>query len=345
MIAITGSNGKTTIKNMLYAVLSQAHKSYATPGNFNNEIGLPLSIFDVQLDTEFAILEMGAAKIGDIDYLTRIAKPHVAMINNVSPAHTEGFGSVEGIAQGKGEIYAALHADGLAVMNADMPYVGEWNKLTDAKKVLFGHQQSADYVLQQVTAEEWVLQLPGQEVLKMQAPVPGKHNAMNALAVTAICHAMGISVEQIKQGLQAYQPESGRLQDMGLCQGVRLINDAYNANPASVKAAIEVLAVREHPTLLVLGDMKELGDESIRYHRQVLDYAQQHKIDQVVTIGARLQDAVADYEMVHWFADQQQLEQWLQQHWVEYKTVLFKASRGMALDKVINTMLQWGKAA
>ncbi|WP_395377148.1 UDP-N-acetylmuramoyl-tripeptide--D-alanyl-D-alanine ligase [Marinicella sp. W31] len=345
VIAITGSNGKTSVKNMLYSVLSQAHKSYATPGNFNNEIGLPLSIFDIEIGTEFAILEMGAAKIGDIAYLTRIAKPHVAIINNVSAAHTEGFGSIEGIAQGKGEIYAALHADGLAVMNADMPYVSEWNVLTEARKLQFGTAKDADYVLQDVTPTRWVLQLPSEEVLEMKAPAPGRHNAMNALAVTAICHGIGIASDQIKSGLQQYQAEAGRLQDMGLCQGVRLIHDAYNANPESVKAAIDVLKQCDQPSLLVLGDMKELGEESARYHRQVLDYAEQHDIDQVAAIGVRMQEAGKDHELVQWFSEQQQMEQWLQQHWTEYKTVMFKASRGMALEKVINTMLQWGKAA
>ena len=345
VIAVTGSNGKTTVKNMLSAVLSQAYKSYATPGNFNNEVGLPLSIFEMETGTDYAILEMGAAKKGDIAYLTQIAKPDIATINNVSAAHTEGFGSVEDIAKGKGEIYSALSTKGIAVINADMPYVAYWSELTPATQVLFGAAETADYRLLESKPGRWVLQLPNQDKLEIEAPVPGQHNAMNAVAVTAILDSLGIAAELIQSGLQRYQPEAGRLQDMGQCHGVRLIHDAYNANPESVKAAINVLAECEKPTLLVLGDMKELGEQSQAYHRQVLAHAREQQLDRVVTIGPNFETAAAKDEREMWFAEQAELEQWLQNHWSEYQTVLFKASRGMALEKVINTIIEWGEAA
>lgn len=340
VIAVTGSNGKTTVKNMLQAVLSQQYKCFSTIGNFNNEVGVPLTALDVPPDTKFAVFEMGASKPGDISYLTDIIKPDVALVNNVSAAHLAGFGDLQAIADEKSEIYRDFKRQGLAVINADMPYDTEWRNKTSARILTYGSSELADYRLCSCVGSVIECELPGNRKFTMNMPIPGQHNAYNILAVLAILDGLSIPLDVIHDGLNGYRPEAGRLQELGKYDGVSIIHDAYNANPASVKAAIDVLYDMDPGGLLVLGDMKELGDETEALHKEVLDYAQERGLNKVLIIGQIFKSLSDLYAFAIYFDDHNRLIAWLEQHWRHYKTVLFKASRSMSLDTVIDALVK-----
>lgn len=350
VIAITGSNGKTTIKNMLHAVLSQSHQCFATPGNFNNEIGLPLSLLQLAADDEFAVLEMGAAQIGDIAYLTAIAKPDVALISNVSNAHIGRFGSVANIAQGKSEIYQALDSDGLAVINADDEFAATWiNELengSNCEQLLFG--SGANSQVQWLGDTEGMSRyaLPEQQNLSIKLPIYGDHNRLNAAAVIAVAVGLQVSLADIQSGLECFENEAGRLQLLGEINGVKLIDDCYNANLASVKAAIDVLSEQPQPTVLVLGEMAELGDYAEQLHHQAGSYATAQKIDRVLAVGS-FAKAVCDGVdgICHYYQNLDSLRQDLQQDWPSGGTLLVKGSRAMKMERLIADLTAMEKIA
>ncbi len=284
VVGITGSNGKTTIKEMLASILRQQADVLATEGNYNNELGVPLTLFRLEAKHQYAVLEMGASKTGDIAYLAGIAQPMVGVISNIGPAHLEGFGSVEGVAKAKGELYQALPTDGCAVINGAEPWVDLWRNRNAAKRVLtFGFDQNNDINMPPGGSSPSVNTPLGQ--FDLELALPGQHNQLNALAATAAAVALQIPTEQIVTGLQAVQPVPGRLNLIRADAGWLVIDDTYNANPASLYSALQLLAGMQGKAWLVLGDMKELGEDSRKLHAEVGDAARAMGVRRIFTTG------------------------------------------------------------
>ncbi|AUJ11656.1 UDP-N-acetylmuramoylalanyl-D-glutamyl-2, 6-diaminopimelate--D-alanyl-D-alanine ligase [Xanthomonas oryzae pv. oryzae] len=299
VLALTGSNGKTSVKALLLSILQEAGRVegttvYATPGNRNNEIGLPLAVIAAPDDADFAIYEMGAGKPGDIAYLTDIAQPHVALVNNIAPAHLERLGSLLGVAQTKGAIYAALPADGVAVINADDAF-GMWfeqqlqaQPVQGRRIVRYGLQIVADITARQLQlhagAAQFTLVTPQGEA-QVALPLPGRHNVLNALAATGLALGAGIALPVIAAGLAQAHPVAGRQIAQTLPSGAVLIDDSYNANPGSLDAAIDALAAAPGEGWLVLGDMRELGAECLALHAAAGRRARAAKLQRLYALG------------------------------------------------------------
>jgi UDP-N-acetylmuramoyl-tripeptide--D-alanyl-D-alanine ligase len=339
VVAVTGSNGKTTVKEMLSAIFSTQGETLATKGNLNNHIGVPLTLLSIGQQHKAAIIEMGANHAGEIAYLTDITRPQVAMINNAAAAHLEGFGSLEGVAKAKGEIYQGLGKDGVAVINADDRFAPLWRELTKKHKTLtFGLQNDADISCQ------WQGDINGNR-LDVATPVGdfqctlkllGQHNVMNALAATAVAVAAGVDADAIGEGINALQAVPGRMQPKPGIKGSRLIDDTYNANPSSLIAGLDVLAACEGQRFLVLGDMGELGDNSIELHQQAGADAARLNIDRVFTLGGFSQEAAQAFgDNGRHFEDVQQLIETVRPLLAEDVTVLVKGSRMMRMERVI----------
>ena len=344
LAAITGSNGKTTVKEMLAAILRVTaggeDKVLATVGNLNNDIGLPLTLLKLRAQHRYAVAEMGMNHFGEIRYLTRLACPTVALVNNATSAHLGGLGSVEGIAQAKGEIFEGLAAGGVAIINADDRFAAYWKTLADGKRILtFGIEQPADvsatFVLQ-AEYSDLQLQTPfGAAALRL--PVAGRHNVCNALAATATAIAMNIPLADVVEGLAAFGGVKGRLQQKTGVGGAVVIDDTYNANPASMKAAIDVLAARAGKKLLVLGDMGELGDEAAAMHADIGAYARDAGIDALFALGELSREMVRVFgsEARH-YATPEALAADLMTGMHAGVNVLVKGSRFMRMERVVD---------
>ena len=289
VVGITGSNGKTTVKNMLSAIVSRhLEKSamsesalLATPGNYNNEIGLPLTLAGLSPQHRFAILEMGCAKPGDIAYLAELAKPRVGVVTNASAAHLKGLGSVEGVAGTKGELFIALGAEDSAIINRDDRFFRVWlNHARPARVISFGEHEQADVRL---SGNNNVVTPVGDFELKLR--LPGKHNQLNALAATGAAIALDIELDSIVAGLAAASAEPGRLQRRPQPDGWLLIDDSYNANPASMRAAMQVLAEQTGSRWLIVGDMAELADQAEDQHAVLGETARELGIDRLFAFG------------------------------------------------------------
>jgi len=288
VIGITGSNGKTTVKTLLASILQLHGKTHVNAGNLNNEIGLPLSLLSLPEDAEFAVLEMGAGKHGDIAYLAAIARPEIGLVNNIAPAHLERMGSLEGIAETKGALYTSLPAQGVAVINADDAFATFFGNLAGTRRAIrFGTDKKA-----QVRADNVRLGSPshftltcGDDRLDIALPLNGRHNVQNALAAAACAIAAGVPFPLIKQGLEAAPPVKSRLQQYAMPGGWTLIDDSYNANPGSTAAAISTLASEGGEAWLVLGDMRELGPDARSLHAQTGKLAHDSGIARLYTVG------------------------------------------------------------
>ena len=293
-IALTGSNGKTTVKNLTHAILSGVAPTCATEGNFNNEIGLPLSALRVRSSDEFAVLEMGAGAPGDIAYLAGIVMPQIALVNNASAAHVERLGTIDAIAHEKTAIYRALPADGVAVIPMDDAFSARYIEAAKHVKVIsFGLQDSADIRAEAIQAGEGThFELIGPfGRAAVNLPLLGLHNVRNALAAAALSYAAGADLLAIVHGLQGANAAKGRLQRVQQQGGWFLIDDSYNANPGSVMAAIDTLSALPGQHILVLGDMAELGGESALLHRQVFDYAAARGTTKLLCLGSKSAEA------------------------------------------------------
>jgi UDP-N-acetylmuramoyl-tripeptide--D-alanyl-D-alanine ligase len=284
LVGITGSNGKTTVKEMLAGILKLEGGVLATRGNYNNELGVPLSLFGLEEQHRFAVLEMGASKAGDIAYLAGIAEPDVGLITNIGPAHLRGFGDEEGVARAKGELFSALPLDGWAIINADEPWSDLWRELNAASQVLtFGTRPDADVRLLENDGIASIATPAGE--LEIHLSLPGRHNLINAAAAAAAAHAMGVGLTNIQQGLETVKPVPGRLNLLRTDAGWTVIDDTYNANPASLYSALQVLAGMQGTAWLVLGDMKELGEDSRKMHVEVGDAARAMGVSRLFTTG------------------------------------------------------------
>ena len=357
VFAITGSNGKTSVKTLLLDILRQhAHLAgglvYANPGNFNNEIGLPLAVIDAPEDADFAVYEMGAGKPGDIGYLTDIVRPRWSLVNNVAAAHLERMGSLQGVASTKGAIYAALPADGVAVINADdafAPWFEQHVIGTPPRCAVlhFGLDHSADVTASAIrfdaAGSHFQLHTPSGDAA-VSLPLPGRHNIGNALAATALALAAGIPLAHIVAALAVTEPVPGRQIAHRLRTGAVLVDDSYNANPGSVSAAIQALAASGQESWLVLGDMRELGADAVALHAQAGERARQAGIKRLYTLGtlsAAASTAFADGG--RHFETHDALAQALQLDLHEGIRCLVKGSRGSAMDKIVKALLAQGE--
>jgi UDP-N-acetylmuramoyl-tripeptide--D-alanyl-D-alanine ligase len=344
VIAITGSNGKTTVKEMLAAICAQRGAVLSTQGNLNNDIGVPLTLLQINQQHQFAVIELGANHPREIAYLTQLVKPDVAVINNAGPAHLEGFGSLDGVAQAKGEIYSGLSANGIGIVNADDPYAPLWRNLCRPHRTIsFGLNPAADVTAQwSVTAAGSHLRLrTAQGAADVQLHLLGQHNVMNALAASAAASAIDCTPEQIKQGLETVQPVKGRLQLKPGKRGSRIIDDTYNANPVSFKAALDVLQVFPGQHYVALGDMGELGAGTEQLHREVGAYAQTSGVHHLYTVGTFARYAAEGFgTQARVFAEQPQLISALAAELSGDVTLLVKGSRSTHMDNVVNALVQ-----
>lgn len=365
VVAITGSNGKTSVKALALAVLQRAGQAYANPGNRNNEIGLPLAVIDAPEDADFAIYEMGAGKPGDIAYLTAIARPDVALVNNVAAAHLERMGSLLGVARTKGAIYEALGEGGTAVVNADDAF-GAWfeqeaiRAADSGRRVLrFGLDASAEVTARDVRASaegsRFVLVAPSGEVA-VELALPGRHNVGNALAAAAIGLACGVPLDAIAAGMADARPVPGRQVAHALPAGAVLIDDSYNANPGSVAAAIDALAASGDEAWLVLGDMRELGPEAASLHAEAGARARQARIARVYGLGPLSAEAVRAFgdagrhyqsheALAAALGDDLRARAQASAGGGRGLRVLVKGSRGSAMDRIVSALLAQGGAA
>jgi UDP-N-acetylmuramoyl-tripeptide--D-alanyl-D-alanine ligase len=342
VIAITGSNGKTTVKEMLAAILV-AHSGnpeavLATEGNLNNAIGVPLMMLRLTALHGYLVLEMGMNHLREIDYLTRLATPDVALVNNAHRAHIGELGSQDKIAEAKGEIYAGLAPDGTAIINADDRYADYWRSLNIGRRLLtFGQSERAD--LRGVQQPDGSLKLHYRgEVAATQLAVPGEHNVKNALAATAAAVSVGVPLLVAAMGLAQFQGVKGRLQHRQGLRGARLIDDTYNANPDSAKAAIRVLTGYSGRTVLIMGDMGELGAFSREAHAEVGRFARKSGVQSVFTLGHASREVAQGFGDGEHFHDLEPLVAAVLRELDSDVTVLIKGSRSMQMERVVEKL-------
>lgn len=296
VVGITGSSGKTTVKNMLAAIFATCGPTHASSGNHNNEIGLPLSVLATPADTEYAVFEMGAGKPGDIAYLAAIARPAVGIITNIAPAHVARLGSVEGVAETKAALYEALPADGVAVVPADDAFTTYFLRVAGNRQVLrFGLEKGADVSAEDlhcaIGGSEFTL-VSGMDRIDVRLALPGRHQVMNALAAAAAAIALEVPLDRIRTGLAALAPAAGRGLRLETPGGWVLIDDSYNANPSSLAAATNLLAMAGGERWLVMGDMAELGDEEDARHAEAGSQARAAGLDRLFASGSLGRHAV-----------------------------------------------------
>ncbi|MCW3149875.1 UDP-N-acetylmuramoyl-tripeptide--D-alanyl-D-alanine ligase [Stutzerimonas stutzeri] len=345
--AITGSSGKTSVKEMVASILRAAYGQdavLATRGNLNNDLGAPLTLLELCPQHRAAVIELGASRPGEIAYTVGLVRPHVSLITNAGTAHVGEFGGPEKIVEAKGEILDGLAADGIAVLNRDDKAYPVWAARAAGKRIVsFGLQNPlADFYPGSIAFDirgcvNFVLTGP-RGAVRVQLNLLGRHSVANALAAAAAAHALGISPEAIVAGLENLEPVKGRGVAQMLGNGVRLIDDSYNANPASICAAIDVLAGFSGRTILALGDMGELGEWAEQGHREVGTYAA-GKVDALYAVGPLMAHAVNAFGAGgRHFADQASLIEALRVEQGSATTILVKGSRSAAMDKVVDAL-------
>jgi UDP-N-acetylmuramoyl-tripeptide--D-alanyl-D-alanine ligase len=344
--AITGSNGKTTTKEMLNAILAAALGDgatvHATQGNLNNDIGMPLTLLKARAQHQQIVLEMGMNHLGEIAYLSNIAQPDVAVINNAGTAHIGELGSRENIAKAKGEIFEGLAEHGIAVINADDAFADYWRSLNPSRKVItFALKKSADITAtysEEAQSSKLSLTTPSGSV-SFQLPILGVHNIYNALAASAAAVALGIENQSIAAGLASFGGVHGRLEYKQGYYGAVLIDDTYNANPDSMKAAIDVLSHLNTSRVFVMGDMGELGADAVAMHAAVGAYAREHNVHHFVTLGENSQHASNAFgSSAQHFKEVELLVKHLKALMKQGVTVLVKGSRFMKMERVVKLL-------
>jgi UDP-N-acetylmuramoyl-tripeptide--D-alanyl-D-alanine ligase len=364
VLGVTGSNGKTTVKEMIASILaanterSQGDHTgtvLATEGNLNNDIGVPLMLLRLRPQHRFAVIEMGANHPGEIDYLSTLVQPDVALITNAAAVHLAGFGStVEDVARAKGEIWMGLKESGTAVINADDTYAGYWRELVGERNTLtFGMTPDCDVALGDGGVQwalehgcfrsRFVIQTAEHGSVEINMALAGRHNIRNALAATAAALAAGATLNDVQTGLNAMKPVKGRLQPKTAMGGQLLIDDSYNANPPSMNAAVDVLVQAPGQTIFVMGDMGELGEQAAALHYQVGERARQQGVTRLLATGPLCREAVRGFGgAAQWFETQDELigavNAMLAQSEYRDAAVLVKGSRSSRMERVVEAL-------
>ncbi len=348
IVGLTGSNGKTTLKNMIASILRAAVGAdavLATEGNLNNHLGVPMMLARLNANHRYGVIEMGMNHFGEIAYLTDLVKPQVAIVNNAAAAHLQGVSDLAGVAKAKGEIFQGLASTGIAILNADDAYFTYWKGLIGKHCSLsFGLNNSADISASIHQSNDHqqplTIQTPKGQI-DLVLPLLGKHNVLNALAATAACVALNIDLNAIKLGLEAIEPARGRLQMHKLAKEVCVIDDTYNANPASLQAAIKVLASFAGNKILILGDMRELGDNASDLHASMGQAIREAGINQLYTYGELSQEISKNFgNNAQHFQDQQHLINAVREQLQPNSTFLIKGSRSMKMENVVAAIKQ-----
>ncbi len=350
LVAVTGSWGKTTVKELLAAVLAARGPVLASPGNLNNAVGLPLSLLRLEERHRAAVVELGASAPGEIASLAALARPQVAVLTGAGAAHLEGFGSLEGVARAKGELLEALPEDGVAVLPADQPFTPLWRGLAGRRRVLdFGLEAGAvraapDSVRVALEGPQpgtcFVLQTPEGEV-PVRLRLLGAHQVRNALAAAAAALSLGVDLEAVRRGLEAVDPVPGRLQPRRGPRGALVLDDSYNANPDSLAAALAVLAEAPGRRLLALGDMLELGPEAVALHRKAGHQARAVGVERLHALGPLAREAAAAFGPGgHAHEDPGTLVRALLRELDAEAVVLVKGSRGAGMERVVQALLE-----
>ncbi|MFA6162573.1 MAG: UDP-N-acetylmuramoyl-tripeptide--D-alanyl-D-alanine ligase [Methylobacter sp.] len=349
VVGITGSNGKTTVKEMVAAILSVNGNTLFTQGNLNNDIGVPLTLLRLNEQHRYAVIEMGANHPGEIEYTSNYAQVDVAVITNVGAAHIEGFGSVDGVAKAKGEIIQTLKQAGVAVINRDDKYFDYWKSVAGTRKIIsFGLDDGANVTAH--TAKTEVINnefsttfdlMTEQGVTTVKLKLAGQHNVVNALAATAACLALGIDLKQIKQGLESVKPVTGRLQPLVSRLGNIVIDDTYNANPASLKAGLDVLVNCAGKPWLVLGAFGELGPESVKIHEKIGELIKSAGVVRLLAVGSDARNAVKVFGAgATFFETQNELIDVLKQALKGDEAILIKGSRAQHMENVVAALVE-----
>lgn len=338
VIGLTGSNGKTTTKELINAVLSEKYKTFATKGNLNNHIGVPLSILSIADETEIAVIEMGANHQQEIEFLCTIAQPTHGMITNIGLAHLDGFGGFEGVKKGKTELFAYLKSNnGIAFINRDNPYIMEMSQKLGLQDMIWYGTSGENSVSGTLLASDPVIELTWAKTgatTQVRTNLTGAYNFENILAAICIADFFEVTARQIKNGLEGYQPVNNRSQ-LTKTETNTVICDFYNANPSSMAAAIANIATLEGKNkVAIIGDMFELGSESPKLHEEIAALAEKSGLNSILLIGKYFY-ALKGHHMGHFFNTPQEAQEWLQKNPITDSLILLKGSRGMALEKLL----------
>jgi UDP-N-acetylmuramoyl-tripeptide--D-alanyl-D-alanine ligase len=346
VVAITGSNGKTTTKEMIGAILGGLGPALVTRGNLNNHIGVPLTLLSLAAGHRYAVVEMGANHRGEIAHLASIAEPGIGIVTNAGAAHLEGFGSLDGVAEGKGELFAGLPADGIAVLNADDRYAPRWRSLAEGRRVVTFGLEHADYSARAVRSSldagtprlEFELVAPDGAV-PVRLALAGMHNLRNALGAAAAAQAAGASLAEVAAGLAAMKPVKGRLEFKPAVNGAVLVDDSYNANPGSLKAGLDAFRSFAGARWLVLGDMMELGSAADELHQEIGAYARASGVERLLAVGPRAKRAADAFGPgAAWFETVEDLIAEARRSLHADVAVLVKGSRANRLERVTQAL-------
>jgi UDP-N-acetylmuramoyl-tripeptide--D-alanyl-D-alanine ligase len=349
VVAVTGSAGKTTVKELTAAILGVGRKLCVTEGNLNNDIGVPLSLMRLDESDQMMVVELGANHAGEIASLGDLVKPTIAVITNAGAAHLEGFGSIAGVAAAKGELLDCLADDGVAVLNADDDYFEDWKKRAGTRRVVsFGFSEAADYRLDggvetDSAGSHFFVRTPDGQRIEIRFGLFGRANLANALAAIAAASAAGATADEIRAGLSRARPVKGRMNRLAGKGGSTLIDDSYNANPSAARAALDFLAGAAGKRIFVLGDMLELGSEARALHREIGEYAS-GRCDQFVAIGDLAAEAARAYGAnASCYQDIESAAASVSELLAPDVTVLIKASRSIGLDRLVKALAEGGE--
>ena len=347
VVGVAGSNGKTTVKEMISAILERRGVTLSTRGNLNNHIGVPLTLHRLDVTQTQAVIEIGANHPGEVAALVELTRPTVGLITNAGAEHLEGFGSIEGVARAEGEMVAGLAPSATAIINADDTYADLWRGMTRARISTFGVANAADFSAHDlhtsIDANGFVtrfsLRAPGGS-MPVTLHLAGRHNVLNALCAAAAASAAGASLDDVRAGLATMRPVPGRLQFKTAPSGAWIVDDSYNANPSSMKAGIEVLAAVDARRWLVMGDMGELGDFAVDSHGEIGRFARNHRIDRLFATGKLSALAVEAFGPgAEWFADTESLARAVNSELTREVCVLVKGSRSNRLERVVDALV------
>ena len=349
VVALTGSSGKTSVKEMTAAILNQCGNTLYTAGNLNNDIGVPMTLLRLTPEYDYAVIELGANHQGEIAWTVSLTRPEAALVNNLAAAHLEGFGSLAGVAKAKGEIFSGLPENGIAIMNADNNDWLNWQSVIGSRKVwrFSPNAANSDFTATNIHVTshgtEFTLQTPTGSV-DVLLPLPGRHNIANALAAAALSMSVGATLDAIKAGLVNLKAVPGRLFPIKLAENQLLLDDSYNANVGSMTAAVQVLAEMPGYRVLVVGDMAELGAESEACHIQVGEAAKAAGIDRVLSVGKQSHAISTASSVGEHFSDKTALIARLKSLIAEQQviTILVKGSRSAAMEEVVRALQENG---